>query len=278
MAEPSPTGAASEGDPGHALHPENRYRGYGKDIIPDHVFLTSKYEAFDPDFLVEHQIGRVLTLADECEPPVASLVSATSDKSAASNKLTQKDFKFVPVRESPFTTLPFEEARAFLDTAVREKKRVLVHCREGRNRSAAVLISWLLTSELVPDLLAAQKIEVESVGVKTGKQNESKDENNNGTKPEGTGSPKLEKKTIKNTLQLGPLLDMVKGRRSLVDPNVGYRKQLIDLEFRRVADMSMTAQGFRQWVMPWACQLRAIESKKAGRMPAEGILRVSSGV
>ena len=53
MAEPSPTGAASEGDPGHALHPENRYRDYGKDIIPDLVFLTSKYEVvvFNINFL-----------------------------------------------------------------------------------------------------------------------------------------------------------------------------------------------------------------------------------
>jgi len=47
----------------------------------------------------------------------------------------------------PMLERHFDEAEAFLKTATGQGRSVLVHCAAGSNRSAVVLVAWLLSQE-----------------------------------------------------------------------------------------------------------------------------------
>ena len=88
-----------------------------------------------------------------------------------------------------------------MDAAWIAQETVLIHCREGRNRSAALLIGWLMSSSLLS-----------SGGEKGGKRLDA-----------AYGSLPVER-------TLRAILLHVKQIRALVDPNIGFLKQLLDLE------------------------------------------------
>ena len=111
------------------------------------VLLTSHFEAFDPDFLRDNSVRRLLSLAEECEPPASVRQIICGDR--ADDSLAHGKLKWIPLRDSPYSKLPLEETTSFLDAAWLAGETVLVHCREGRNRSAALLIGWLMSSNTV---------------------------------------------------------------------------------------------------------------------------------
>lgn len=146
---------------------EEQYRQYGKEIIPGFLYLASHYEAGDPSFLSDYHISHVLNVAEECEP-----AQATRDTCQVLH---------IPLRDSAKKDLRsfFGQAFTFLDTVRKARGRALVHCFEGRNRSATFVIAYLMRVE---------------------------------------------------KLTLATAFLRTKAARSLVDPNVGFRKQLRDLE------------------------------------------------
>lgn len=68
------------------------------------VLLSSHYEAFDPDWLLAQGVCRLLTVAEECEPPESIRALFPDGK-----------LRWIPVRESPYTQLPIQEAVRSLD-------------------------------------------------------------------------------------------------------------------------------------------------------------------
>jgi hypothetical protein len=86
----------------------------------------------------------------------------------------------------------------FLDEAWRSEETVMIHCREGRNRSAALLLAWLMGSSTLG-----------------GYQRECVQH--------------TERDLLKNR-SLKEMLAYVKNYRALVDPNIGFLKQLLDFE------------------------------------------------
>eukprot|EP00927_Polykrikos_kofoidii_P066914 TRINITY_DN62476_c0_g1_i1.p1 TRINITY_DN62476_c0_g1~~TRINITY_DN62476_c0_g1_i1.p1 ORF type:complete len:761 (+),score=102.41 TRINITY_DN62476_c0_g1_i1:61-2343(+) len=147
---------------------EEQYRQYRKEINPGFLFLACRYEADDAEFLRANGITHVLNVAQECEPAPATLSACK--------------VLHIPLRDSPYTDILqcFDDAFAFLNSAKRSKGRVLVHCFEGRNRSAAFVIGYKMSVE---------------------------------------------------RLTMREAFSQVKTVRTLVDPNVGYIKQLRDFEF-----------------------------------------------
>lgn len=147
---------------------EEQYRSYRTEIIPGFLYLTSCYEAGDARFLRDHGVAHVLNVAEEC---------ASTDEI----KKLGVQVMHLPLRDSPFTDLGphWNNVFSFLEQARRRKGRVLVHCREGRNRSATFVLAYLMKSENMT--LAAALLKTKSI-------------------------------------------------RKLVDPNIGFRKQLYDME------------------------------------------------
>ena len=190
----SADGVVQAGEPGFARSGQNIYSGYATEIISSHaagsslfrVLLTSHFEAFDPDFLRDNSVRRLLSLAEECEPPASVRQIICGDR--ADDSLAHGKLKWIPLRDSPYSKLPLEEARSFLDAAWLAGETVLVHCREGRNRSAALLIGWLMSSNTVgrAGLLAERSLRASMHHLRT--------------------------------------------IRTLVDLNIGFIKQLLDLE------------------------------------------------
>eukprot|EP00756_Hemistasia_phaeocysticola_P060575 Hpha_TRINITY_DN4148_c0_g1::TRINITY_DN4148_c0_g1_i1::g.194829::m.194829 len=145
--------AAVPGQSGFAKVEQNRYAVYETQLIPGRLFLTSHYEAFDPDFLAEHRIRVALNVmheSDWCPFPDALRESCPS-----------VEFVHRPMKESCFSGLEVlgksdggeeagKEMMQLLDEAwkgsVDNGGALLLHCREGRNRSASILIGWMMKS------------------------------------------------------------------------------------------------------------------------------------
>ncbi|CAJ1332921.1 unnamed protein product, partial [Effrenium voratum] len=121
--------------------------------------------AQDAGFLKKHGITHLVSVAEECPPsaPVQTLHLA--------------------LRDSPLTDVRsrFSEVFDFVDQARASAKpgAALIHCFEGKNRSAAFVIAYVMREE---------------------------------------------------KLNLQDAFARVKGVRSLVDPNIGFLKQLRDFE------------------------------------------------
>mmetsp|Transcript_173865 Transcript_173865/g.557262 ORF Transcript_173865/g.557262 Transcript_173865/m.557262 type:complete len:642 (-) Transcript_173865:150-2075(-) len=156
---------------------EAQYRQYGNEIVPGFLYLASRFEADDPAFLSTHQISHILNVADECEP---------ADVAKKACKVLH-----IKLRDSPRTDLNklFESAFAFIDSAKKSRGRCLVHCFEGRNRSASFVIGYLIRSE---------------------------------------------------KCSLAQAFLKAKLSRALVDPNIGFRKQLRDLELSVLGSTSVS--------------------------------------
>lgn len=138
---------------------------FGTQILPE-LFLTSSYEAKDAAWLKKHRITHLVSVAEECPP---------------SSALALKSLH-IPLRDSPRTDVAshFAEVFDFIDAGRNSAcGAVLVHCFEGKNRSAAFVIGYLMQKE---------------------------------------------------KCNLHQALSRVKSGRSFVEMNIGFHKQLLDLE------------------------------------------------
>jgi hypothetical protein len=90
----------------------------------------------------------------------------------------------------------FSGAHAFIEEAVASGGRVLIHCRAGVSRSATLCLYWLMA----PPLLAPGQVRAGAIA------------------PEGR--------------RLGDAFVTLRGCRSIVCPNMGFRKQLLAAEQR----------------------------------------------
>jgi len=231
MADSTP----APGSSGFSQHLDNVYAVYGTEILglgdadapvwaasplvslPRRLLLSSHFEAFDPDFLLRNEVTLMLTVAEECPPPVEALQPL----------LPGCRFVHFPIIESPRRPIALEEPVA---EALREPGVVLLHCREGRCRSATVTLGLLMAACGVP---------------------------------------------------LGVAASWVRGRRALIEPNVGYRVQLMQVErallsFGRVPELCASGKyvpswGFSPAELSDCLDMELVQEDELGLWAADGV-------
>jgi len=122
-------GMATAGERGFCKSSQNVYRQYSTEILRagsgSHSFsilLTSHFEAFDPDFLREQGVRRLLTVAEECEPPdsVRQFICGPAPQMNCRSEPSCSRLKWIALRESPYSVLPLKEViRYGIDCLIR---------------------------------------------------------------------------------------------------------------------------------------------------------------
>ena len=116
---------ARAGERGFCKSSKNVYRQYSTEILRSwssstsfSILLTSHFEAFDPDFLQEQGVSRLLTVAEECEPPdsVRQFICGPDPLPAGAGQQINGRIepsccrlKWIALRESPYSVLPLKE-------------------------------------------------------------------------------------------------------------------------------------------------------------------------
>lgn len=99
------------------------------EVIPG-LYIGSIGAALNKNFLLENQIGFILTVADNLNNSFPDLFTYKSIEI-----LDTIDFNILNVLDQAFE---------FIDTAVNSGNKVLVHCFAGKSRSATVVIAYLM--------------------------------------------------------------------------------------------------------------------------------------
>ena len=113
-------------------------RDMPSEIIPGFLFLGSQRAANSKDRMAEYGITRYLCCA--AEAPLPRHVEPERFQSG------DVEIKHIPMRDGAKTQLQehFNEAFAFIRAAKRARRRVLVYCREGKSRSASIIIAYFI--------------------------------------------------------------------------------------------------------------------------------------
>jgi atypical dual specificity phosphatase len=118
------------------------------DWIDEHVLLGAM--PFKSDVAELHRLGirAVVNTCDEYKGPLAQY------KAAGIEQLYIPTVDYIPP-----TLENIEKAVAFIDRAIGEGKKVFIHCKAGRGRSATVVACYLIAHGNAPE--EAQEIMVE---------------------------------------------------------------------------------------------------------------------
>eukprot|EP00331_Platyophrya_macrostoma_P034939 CAMPEP_0176444530 /NCGR_PEP_ID=MMETSP0127-20121128/23118_1 /TAXON_ID=938130 /ORGANISM="Platyophrya macrostoma, Strain WH" /LENGTH=172 /DNA_ID=CAMNT_0017830057 /DNA_START=11 /DNA_END=525 /DNA_ORIENTATION=- len=104
------------------------------EIVPN-LYIGSIGAALNKKLLNELGITHILCTADNVKPAFG------------------KDFvyKTVSIFDGPDTDIKahFEECASFIDAALNDKKKVLVHCLSGRSRSATIIAAYLIKTRKI---------------------------------------------------------------------------------------------------------------------------------
>jgi len=116
------------------------------EIIPGFLFLSGMAAATNRKTLESGQITHVLNCTGEALEYPTDVSQLVLEGAADAGGY-------------PLLQLHFERARAFIDEARQHaSSRVLVHCRMGKNRSAAIVAAYMIAAEKVPLLEAVQRV------------------------------------------------------------------------------------------------------------------------
>jgi len=121
-------------------------RGNLLDKIDDHVYLGGIIMPYQVPILKAMGIQAVVNLCDEYRGPT---------KEYAKHNIDQLNLPTIDHLEPSFEDL--KRAVAFIDDHVKRGHNVLIHCRAGRGRSAAVAVCWLAHCAKDHDLRELQK-------------------------------------------------------------------------------------------------------------------------
>lgn len=132
----------------------NRKTQWASEIIKGQLWLGSGTNASDLEALKSRNIYDVLNVADD----VPNFHEA--DESFRYLKLDVQDFGC-----DAGISRVFDKAFGFLQRAKDENKRVLVHCAAGANRSATIVIAWLMHSKQITLAEAWKEIKSKRRGV-----------------------------------------------------------------------------------------------------------------
>ena len=111
-------------------------KSWASEIVPGSLWLGSANHASDLAELKARNITRILNVADDVEN------YHTAVDEIKYENLHVRDFGSDPGIRRVFTT-----AFNFLQIAKEADQRVLVHCAAGANRSATIVIAWIMYSQ-----------------------------------------------------------------------------------------------------------------------------------
>ncbi|CAJ1016590.1 putative Dual specificity phosphatase, catalytic domain containing protein [Leishmania shawi] len=118
----------------------NAAESYPMTNITSLLAVGSWKDASDPDLLKQHKIRYVLNVAKE-------LIPTEEEKMIAQNNDIISEW--IPMSDSHSQDVSEHLLKAFrfIERARSEHVRVLVHCRRGISRSAAIIVAYLMASE-----------------------------------------------------------------------------------------------------------------------------------
>ncbi|XP_016470256.1 protein-tyrosine-phosphatase IBR5 [Nicotiana tabacum] len=100
---------------------------FPSEILPEFLFLGSYDNASRAELLKTLGISRILNTVPACQ------------------NLYKNSFTYHCLQDDQ--NLPFDDAIQFLEQCEKDRARVLVHCMLGKNRSAAIVIAYLMKSK-----------------------------------------------------------------------------------------------------------------------------------
>ncbi|CAG8598185.1 6649_t:CDS:2 [Ambispora leptoticha] len=106
---------------------------YGSLVIP-RIYLGSRHAALDKDWLTDHNITHILTVAHNLKPAFPQ----------------EYAYKVIRIRDSPNENIleHFDSCHQFIEKALSdERSNVLIHCQAGISRSASALTAYLMKSQ-----------------------------------------------------------------------------------------------------------------------------------
>ncbi|KAF0449642.1 Dual specificity protein phosphatase 19 [Gigaspora margarita] len=107
--------------------------GSAEEILP-RLYLGSKRAALNHDWLKQHKITNILTVAHDIKPRFP--------KSYV--------YKVIPIEDSIYVNISkyFEETFLFIQNVLdQEDKSILVHCQMGISRSSSIVIAYIMKSQ-----------------------------------------------------------------------------------------------------------------------------------
>ena len=122
--------------------------------VCNRIYIGNKYNAHDASLLRRLHITHVLNCAARPEHEGGN--GLTSPYDDASN-ITYLAFEAHDTIGYPML-IHYNAAKRFLDNALRQGGRVLVHCELGINRSGVICTAYMMESEELPLLTAIKRI------------------------------------------------------------------------------------------------------------------------
>ncbi|XP_045614771.1 dual specificity protein phosphatase 3 [Procambarus clarkii] len=122
------------------MHVSRFMDGADMDQVYPNLYLGDCDAAMNEQYLLRHGITHIVNAADNSGGPAPVKTGAKyyKDPSITYLGLDLIDLPFINI------SLHFEKASAFIDSALRSGGKVLVHCRQGRSRSASIVAAFLM--------------------------------------------------------------------------------------------------------------------------------------
>ncbi|KAG7153895.1 dual specificity protein phosphatase 3-like [Homarus americanus] len=122
------------------MHISRFMDGADMDEVYPHLYLGDCDAAMNEQYLLRHGITHVVNAADNSSgpAPVKTGPNYYKDPSITYLGLDLIDLPFINI------STHFEKATDFIDSALRSGGTVLVHCRQGRSRSATIVAAFLM--------------------------------------------------------------------------------------------------------------------------------------
>eukprot|EP01114_Cavostelium_apophysatum_P020162 TRINITY_DN6683_c0_g1_i2.p1 TRINITY_DN6683_c0_g1~~TRINITY_DN6683_c0_g1_i2.p1 ORF type:complete len:255 (+),score=44.40 TRINITY_DN6683_c0_g1_i2:466-1230(+) len=117
----------------HSLQPEDELKIHKADCL-EFFTLGTRAEALNKQFLVDHNLKRVLTVATEKEIP------------SFDERADGVTYQRVAIKDNGVDELTphLDEAMQFLKEGEERHERTLIHCVEAKSRSPSLLIAYLM--------------------------------------------------------------------------------------------------------------------------------------
>ena len=122
--------------------------------VCDRIFIGNKFNAHDMKLLRRLRITHVLNCA--AKPPSEGGFGLSSPYEDAC-RITYMAFEAHDNEAYPIL-MHYRASKRFIDDALRNGGRVLVHCELGINRSGAICTAYMIETERLPLLTAIRRI------------------------------------------------------------------------------------------------------------------------
>lgn len=109
--------------------------------ITNHLYLGDRNDVNDIESLSKNNIIRILNVANDVIIP--EIIS--NNTNFIIKKMSMKDIYYYPPDDYVDETLKFiDEGVDFIYQGIKNKENILVHCKQGKSRSATIVLAYLM--------------------------------------------------------------------------------------------------------------------------------------